>query len=117
MKKRLTIAALALLTTTAQAQLLLPPAPLTQWQTEMLNMATVGFYIFDCKKMMHLDYAYGREKVWRGLGRASVSDNRDAREIIKAKIEAMGRDKFCAAADRDTEVQATVERIKTRDGR
>ena len=112
----MTAAACALLMTPAKAQLMLPPAPLTQWQTEMLNLATVGFYVFKCKGMTHLEYAYMMEGTARGLGRAGYEDRLAAANIIKTRVAEMGRDKFCTMADNDADVQAAFKRIKARDG-
>jgi hypothetical protein len=109
----LTAAALALLTMPAKTQLMLPPAPLTQWQTEMLNVTMVAFYVYDCKQGKDMEYAVNLEFSYR-VGRTSVSQSREANDIVRAKINEMGRDKFCAMGDQDHEVQVAFKRIKTR---
>ena len=105
----LTAAALALLTTTAQAQML-QPVPMTAQQTEFYNFSVVATYATNCVHDKD-DYLRGQAMNSRlnqyGMGYRRLFEASAAR--AKAKVDEMGGlEKFCAAGASDADIQQGV---------
>jgi opacity protein-like surface antigen len=104
----LTAAAVAVLTTTAQAQML-QPVPMTAEQTEFYNFAVVATYATNCDPDKG-DYLMGQAINSRlnqyGMGYMRLIEASAAR--AKAFADGMGMEKFCAAGASDADIQQGV---------
>lgn len=108
----MTAAALALLTTTAQAQML-QPVPMTAEQTEFYNFAIVATYATNCGPDKG-DYLMG-QAINSRLNQYGMNYMR----LIEASAAAakrfangMGMDKFCAAGASDAGIQQGIAQLR-----
>jgi hypothetical protein len=108
------------LATSAQAQLLLPPAPPTALQVHIHNLANLAVYARNCKGRTNPDYqADGRYDAVIGLAINMVPSAADLMlhdevETAKQKVVSMGLNKFCAMGDADADMQTLIARIEER---
>jgi hypothetical protein len=111
-------AALALLATTAHAQLMLPPPPPTAEQTSLLNLSMVATYTSMCKRNDRQFDPY-RDVEIAIDGSFNLYPMSYRYEIMAARNQAFevvekvgGAIKFCEMADKDTGLHAAVERLR-----